>query len=103
VTFNQELAHRKKRTLFVNFFIIFGTWLPFVVISIWSNSITLIAQMLMGGAQSLSVYLSLKTTREAYKKKEELMQKEINNARIMMAVFLISFVVVLFIAFQALL
>lgn len=100
MTFNQELAHRKKRTLFVNFFIIFGTWLPFVVISIWSNSITLIAQMLMGGAQSLSVYLSLKTTREAYKKKEELMQKEINNARIMMAVFLISFVVVLFIAFK---
>jgi len=100
VAFNQELAHIKKRTLFVNFIIIFGTWLPFVVISIWSNSITLIAQMLMGGAQSLSVYLSLKTTRESFKKKEDLMHKEMRNARIMVAVFLISFVVVLFIAIK---
>lgn len=100
MAFNQELAHKKKRTLYANFLIIFGTWLPFVVISIWSNSITLIAQMLMGGAQSLSVYFSLQTTRESFKKQEDLMQKEIRNARIMVAVFLISFVVVLFIAIK---
>lgn len=56
--------------------------------------------MLMGGAQSLSVYFSLRTTRESYKKQEDLLQKEIRNARIMVAVFLISFVVVLFIAIK---
>lgn len=56
--------------------------------------------MLMGGAQSLSVYLSLKTTQESFKKQEDLMQKEIRNARIMVFVFLISFVVVLFIAIK---
>lgn len=100
MAFNQELAHKKKRTLYVNFLIIFGTWLPFVVISILSNSITLIAQMLMGGAQSLSVYLSLQTTRESYQKQENLIQKEIRNARIMVFVFLISFAVVLFIAIK---
>jgi len=100
VAFNQELAHKKKRALNINFLVIFGTWVPFVVISIWSNSITLIAQMLMGGAQSLSVYLSLKTTRESFNKQEDLMLKEIRNARIMVFVFLVSFVVVLFIAIK---
>jgi Co/Zn/Cd efflux system component len=100
VGFNQELAHKKKRALFVNFLVIFGTWVPFVFISILSNSITLIAQMLMGGAQSLSVYLSLKTTQKSYKKHENLIKQEIINARIMVAVFLVSFVVVLFIAIK---
>lgn len=100
MAFNQELAHKKKRTLFVNFFIIFGTWLPFVFISILSNSITLIAQMLMGGAQSLSVYLSLKTTQKSYKKQENLIKQEIFNARIMVLVFMVSFLVVLFIAIK---
>lgn len=100
MVFNQKLAHKKKSTLNINFLVIFGTWVPFVVISIWSNSITLIAQMLMGGAQSLSVYLSLRTTRESYKKQEDLLQKEIRNARIMVAVFMVSFVVVLFIAIK---
>ena len=100
MAFNQELAHRKKRTLFVNFLVIFGTWVPFVFISILSNSITLIAQMLMGGAQSLSVYLSLKTTQQSFKKQENLIKQEVINARIMVAVFLISFLVVLFIAIK---
>lgn len=100
MAFNQELAHKKKSTLFVNFLVIFGTWVPFVFISILSNSITLIAQMLMGGAQSLSVYMSLKTTQKSYKKQENLIKKEIINARIMVVVFMISFVVVLFIAIK---
>jgi len=78
--------------------IIFWSWLPFVFISILSNSITLIAQMLMGGAQSLSVYLSLRTTRKSVRKQENLIDKEVQNARIMAVVFLISFLVVSFIA-----
>ncbi len=100
MAFNQELARKKKRTLFVNFIVIFGTWIPFVFISILSNSITLIAQMLMGGAQSLSVYLILKTTQKSYKKQENLIKQEIINARIMVMVFMVSFIVVLFIAIK---
>lgn len=82
----------------VNFLIIFWSWLPFVFISLMSNSITLIAQMLMGGAQSLSVYLSMRTAKKSVKKQENLIGRENMNARIMVIVFLISFVVVSFIA-----
>jgi divalent metal cation (Fe/Co/Zn/Cd) transporter len=56
--------------------------------------------MLMGGAQSLSVYLSLRTTRESYKKQENLLPQEVKNGRILVFVFLISFVVVSFIAIK---
>lgn len=95
---NFKLAHKKKNTLWINFLIIFGTWIPFVFISILSNSITLIAQMLMGGAQSLSVYLSLLTTQKSVKKQENLITREVYNARLMAFIFLISFMVVSYIA-----
>ncbi|NOR86817.1 MAG: hypothetical protein GQ527_04350 [Bacteroidales bacterium] len=97
---NFKLAHKKKNTLWINFLIIFGTWVPFVFISILSNSITLIAQMLMGGAQSLSVYLSLRTAQKSVKKQENLINREVINARIMAAIFFISFLVVSFIAIK---
>ena len=84
----------------INFLIIFFSWLPFVFISILSNSITLIAQMLMGGAQSLSVFLSLRTTQKSVKKQEHLIAKEMSNARIMVLIFLASFLVVSFIAIK---
>jgi len=98
VDWNFKLAHKKKNTLWINFLIIFGTWIPFVFISLLSNSITLIAQMLMGGAQSLSVYLSLLTTQKSVKKQENLINREVYNARLMASIFLISFLVVSFIA-----
>lgn len=91
-------ASKKERTLKINFIIIFWSWLPFVFISILSNSITLIAQMLMGGAQSLSVYLSLQTAKKSVKREENLINSEVFNARIMAFVFLMSFIVVSFVA-----
>ena len=93
-----DLLQKKKRALWINFLVIFSTWVPFVFISVFSNSITLIAQMLMGGAQSLSVFLSLKTAQKSVKKQEVLIRREVINARIMVLVFFISFVVVSFIA-----
>ncbi len=95
-----KFAKKKKNTIFINFLIIFWSWVPFVFISIMSNSITLIAQMLMGGAQSLGVYLSLRTTKQSIKKQENLISKEVFNARIMVAVFMIGFFVVSFIAIK---
>lgn len=95
-----ELLQKKKRTLWINFLVIFATWVPFVFISILSNSITLIAQMLMGGAQSLSVFLSLRTAQKSVKKQEVLIKKEVFNARIMVFVFFVSFIVVSFIAIK---
>ena len=97
---NFKQANQKKKALMVNFLIIFWSWLPFVFISILSNSITLIAQMLMGGAQSLSVYLSLRTAKKSVKKQENLLSREVINARIMVTVFFISFFVVVFIAIK---
>ena len=91
-------ATQKKKALMINFLIIFWSWLPFVFISLWSNSITLIAQMLMGGAQALSVYLSLQTARKSVKIRENLISREAFNARVMVSVFFISFAVVVFIA-----
>ena len=93
-------ANTKKKALMINFLIIFWSWLPFVFISLWSNSITLIAQMLMGGAQSLSVYLSMRTAKKSVKKQENLLSREVINARIMVSVFFISFFVVVFIAIK---
>ena len=84
----------------INFLIIFWSWLPFVFISLMSNSITLIAQMLMGGAQSLSVYLSMRTAKKSVKKQKNLLSREVINARIMVSVFFISFFVVVFIAIK---
>lgn len=95
-----ELLQKKKQTLWINFLVIFITWVPFVFISILSNSITLIAQMLMGGAQSLSVFLSLRTAQKSVKKQEFLIKREVFNARIMVFVFFVSFVVVSFIAIK---
>lgn len=95
-----ELLQKKKRTLWINFLVIFATWVPFVFISILSNSITLIAQMLMGGAQSLSVFLSLRTAQKSVKQQEVLINREVFNARIMVLVFFVSFVVVSFIAIK---
>lgn len=95
-----DLLQKKKRTLWINFLVIFITWVPFVFISILSNSITLIAQMLMGGAQSLSVFLSLRTAQKSVKKQEVLLNKELINARIMVFVFFVSFIVVSFIAIK---
>jgi len=91
-------ATQKKKTLMINFLIIFWSWLPFVFISLWSNSITLIAQMLMGGAQALSVYLSLQTARKSVRIRENLISREAFNARVMVSVFFVSFAVVVFIA-----
>ncbi len=91
-------ANTKKKALMINFLIIFWSWLPFVFISLLSNSITLIAQMLMGGAQSLSVYLSMRTAKKSVKKQKNLLSREVINARVMVTVFFISFFVVLFIA-----
>lgn len=93
-------ASKKERALKINFMIIFWSWLPFVFISILSNSITLIAQMLMGGAQSLSVYLSLQTAKKSVKREENLINSEMFNARIMAFVFLMSFIVVCFVAIK---
>lgn len=95
-----HLLEKKKRALWINFLVIFVTWVPFVFISILSNSITLIAQMLMGGAQSLSVFLSLKTAQKSVKQQEVLIQREVINARIMALVFFISFIVVSFISIK---
>lgn len=95
---NFKQANTKKKALMINFLIIFWSWLPFVFISLLSNSITLIAQMLMGGAQSLSVYLSMRTAKKSVKKQENLIDRENLNARIMVVVFFISFIVVSFIA-----
>jgi Co/Zn/Cd efflux system component len=94
------LAQRKKKALLINFFIIFSTWFPFVFISIMSNSITLIAQMLIGGAQSLSVYLSMQTTRNSLKHPENQLKNEIKDSRIVVVVFMLSFLVVMFIAIK---
>lgn len=94
-TLDTEYALQKKHTLKYNFWIIFGTWLPFVFIAVISNSLTLIAQMLMGGAQSLSVLLSWRSTRRSYKLKMDLPASERSNALFMGWVFLASFVVVL--------
>jgi len=98
IAIDTEYARKKKQTLKFNFWIIFGTWLPFVFIAIFSNSLTLIAQMLMGGAQSLSVYLSWMSTRKSYRLQKELPNEERLNARFMAVVFLASFVVVLIMA-----
>ncbi len=87
-------ALQKKRILKFNFWIIFATWIPFVFIAIFSNSLTLIAQMMMGGAQSLSVFLSWMSTRKSYSLKKELPNSERLNARFMALVFFASFVVV---------
>ncbi len=84
----------------INFLIIFWSWVPFVFISVLSNSITLIAQMLMGGAQALSVYLSLQTAKKSVRIREHLISREAFNARVMVSVFFISFVVVMFIAIK---
>lgn len=56
--------------------------------------------MLMGGAQSLSVFLSLRTAQKSVKKQEVLLHKELINARIMVFVFFVSFIVVSFIAIK---
>lgn len=93
-------ATQKKKALMINFLIIFWSWLPFVFISVLSNSITLIAQMLMGGAQALSVYLSLQTAKKSVRIRENLISREAFNARVMVSVFFISFVVVMFIAIR---
>jgi len=100
VDWDFKKANTKKKALMINFLIIFWSWLPFVFISLWSNSITLIAQMLMGGAQSLSVYLSMRTAKKSVKKQENLLSREVINARIMVSVFFISFFVVVFIAIK---
>lgn len=94
-TLDTEYALQKKHTLKYNFWIIFGTWLPFVFIAVISNSLTLIAQMLMGGAQSLSVLLSWRSTRRSYKLKKDLPTSERWNALFMGWIFLVSFVIVL--------
>ncbi|OYT14909.1 MAG: hypothetical protein B7C24_15850 [Bacteroidetes bacterium 4572_77] len=93
-------ANKKNKALVINFLIIFWSWVPFVFISIWSNSITLIAQMLMGGAQSLSVYLSLLTTKKSVKRQKHLINREVFNARLMVLVFFLSFSVIAFIAIK---
>lgn len=97
-TLDAEYALQKKRTLKYNFWIIFGTWLPFVFIAVISNSLTLIAQMLMGGAQSLSVLLSWRSTRRSYKLKMDLPTSERLNALFMGWIFIASFVVVIVMA-----
>jgi len=93
-TLDAEYALRKKRTLKYNFWIIFGTWFPFVFIAVISNSLTLIAQMIMGGAQSLSVLLSWRSTQRSYKLQMDLPKSECLNAQFMGWVFVASFVVV---------
>lgn len=90
-----EYALKKKKTLKFNFWIIFSTWVPFVFIAIFSNSLTLIAQMMMGGAQSLSVFLSWMSTRRSYRLNKPLPRGECLNARFMAFVFLGSSVAVL--------
>lgn len=91
---DEKYALRKKQMLKFNFWIIFGTWLPFVFIAVFSNSLTLIAQMLMGGAQSLSVYLSWVSTRKSYNQQRELPDSERFNAQFMAFIFIASFIVV---------
>ncbi len=90
-----DYAYKKKQTLKFNFWIIFGSWLPFAFIAIFSNSLTLIAQMIMGAAQSISVFLSWMTTRHSFKKQEDLPKAERLNAHFMIFVFLISFFIVI--------
>lgn len=90
-----DYALKKKQTLKFNFWIIFGTWVPFVFIAIFSNSLTLITQMIMGGAQSLSVYLSWMSTRKSYKLEKELPNSERYNANFMAFIFLASFIAVM--------
>lgn len=94
-TLDTDYALKKKRTLKFNFWIIFGTWVPFVFIAIFSNSLTLIAQMMMGGAQSLSVFLSWMSTRKSYRLQKSLPKGECLNARFMAFVFLASSIAVL--------
>lgn len=98
IEIDEDYALRKKQTLRFNFWIIFGTWLPFVFIAVYSNSLTLIAQMLMGGAQSLTVYLSWMSTKKSYKQQRDLPNSERLNAQFMAIVFLASFIVVLVMA-----
>lgn len=92
---DSDYALKKKRTLKFNFWIIFSTWVPFVFIAIFSNSLTLIAQMMMGGAQSLSVFLSWMSTRKSYRLQKTLPKGECFNARFMAFVFLGSSIAVL--------
>lgn len=99
-TLDTDYALKKKRMLKFNFLIIFATWIPFVFIAIFSNSLTLIAQMIMGGAQSLSVFLSWMSTRKSYRLRMNLPKGECLNARFMAFVFLISFIVVLAMAME---
>jgi Co/Zn/Cd efflux system component len=87
-------ALKKKQTLKFNFWIIFGTWLPFVFIALLSNSLTLIAQMIMGGAQSLSVLLSWRSTWRSHKLQKHLPNSERLNAQFMAWVFIASFIIV---------
>lgn len=94
-TLDHDYALEKKKVLKFNFWIIFATWIPFVFIAVYSNSLTLITQMIMGGAQSLSVYLSWMSTRKSYRLKKELPKFECFNARFMAFVFLASFIAVL--------
>ena len=91
---DETYSLRKMQTLRFNFWIIFSTWIPFVFIAVFSNSLTLIAQMLMGGAHSLSVYLSWMSTRKSFKEQRELPDSERFNAQFMAFVFIASFVVV---------
>jgi len=95
ITLNTDYALKKKQTLKLNFWIIFGTWVPFVFIAIFSNSLTLITQMIMGGAQSLSVFLSWMSTRKSYRLEKELPNSERYNANFMAFIFLASFIAVI--------
>ena len=90
-----DYALKKKQTLKFNFWIIFATWIPFVFIAVFSNSLTLITQMIMGGAQSLSVFLSWMSTRKSHRLQKSLPKGECLNARFMAIVFLASFIAVL--------
>lgn len=92
---DKAYALKKKQLLKFNFWIIFGTWLPFVFIAVISNSLTLIAQMIMGAAQSLSVFLSWMTARHSFRKQTRLYRSEKMNALFMAFVFLASFFVVI--------
>lgn len=102
-TLDIKYAYKKKQTLKFNFWIIFGSWLPFAFIAIFSNSLTLIAQMIMGAAQSLSVFLSWMTTRNSYRNQKDLPNAERLNAQFMILVFMVSFLIVIFMAIDRLL
>jgi divalent metal cation (Fe/Co/Zn/Cd) transporter len=98
-----KFAYKKMQTLKFNFWIIFGSWLPFAFIAIFSNSLTLISQMIMGAAQSLSVFLSWQTTRISYRQQRNLPNAERWNAQFMNFVFLLSFLIVIIMAIDRLL